>query len=126
MRIELVQLVPGSCWNVNAGTGVHHTGCWSEDLESDAAGLEAQGWPIVAHGVDDGSTMATFSYHQVPGIGLFGAGEHRESGDARDDGARTSLAPAAASRYGLSSRRDTVTMWVSSGPSQMRPRHASL
>ncbi|MEX0665145.1 MAG: VOC family protein [Acidimicrobiia bacterium] len=70
MRIELVQLVPGSCWNVNGGTGVHHTGCWSEDLEADAARLEAQGWPIVAHGVDDGGTMATFSYHQVPGIGL--------------------------------------------------------
>jgi hypothetical protein len=70
MRLELVKLVPGTCWNVNGGTGVHHTGCWSEDLESDAARLESQGWPIVAHGIEDDGTMATFSYHQVPGVGL--------------------------------------------------------
>ena len=49
---------------------MHHTGCWSEDLESDAARLESQGWPIVAHGVDDDGAMAIFSYHQVPGVGL--------------------------------------------------------
>jgi hypothetical protein len=70
LRIELCQLVPGSCWNVNGGTGVHHTGCWSEDLESDATRLEAQGWPVVAHGVDDAGAISVFSYHQVPGIGL--------------------------------------------------------
>ncbi len=33
---------------------------------------------------------------------------------------------AAASRYGFNSRRDTVATWVSSGPSQIRPRRASL
>ncbi len=70
LRLELVKLLPGTCWTVNGGTGVHHTGSWSEDLESDAARLEAQGWPIVAHGVDDDGAMAIFSYHQVPGIGL--------------------------------------------------------
>jgi len=70
LRLELVKLRPGTCWTVNGGTGVHHTGCWSADLEADAARLESQGWPIVAHGVDDGGAMATFSYHQVPGVGL--------------------------------------------------------
>ena len=70
LRLELVKLLPGTCWTVNGGTGVHHTGCWSADLESDAARLASQGWPIVAHGVDDDSAMAVFSYHQVPGVGL--------------------------------------------------------
>ena len=32
--------------------------------------LASQGWPIVAHGVDDDGAMAVFSYHQVPGVGL--------------------------------------------------------
>ena len=70
LRLELVKLLPGTCWTVNGGTGVHHTGAWSADLEADAARLEAQGWPIVAHGVDDDGAMAIFSYHQVPGVGL--------------------------------------------------------
>jgi hypothetical protein len=70
LRLELVKLLPGTCWAVNGGTGVHHTGCWSEDLVADAARLESQGWPIVAHGVDDQGAMAIFSYHQVPGVGL--------------------------------------------------------
>ena len=70
MRIELVKLIPGTCWNVNGGTGVHHTGCWSEDLAADAAALEQQGWPIVAHGVGDDGAMGVFTYHQVPGVGL--------------------------------------------------------
>jgi Glyoxalase/Bleomycin resistance protein/Dioxygenase superfamily len=70
LRLELVKLLPGTCWTVNGGTGVHHTGCWSADLDADAARLEAQGWPIVAHGVDDDGAMAIFSYHQVPGVGL--------------------------------------------------------
>jgi len=70
LRIELVQLLSGTCWNVEGGAGVHHAGCWSGDLTADAARLEAQGWPMVAHGVDDDGTLAAFSYHQVPGIGL--------------------------------------------------------
>jgi len=70
LRLELVKLLPGTCWTVNGGTGVHHTGGWSADLEADAARLESQGWPIVAHGVDDHGGMAMFSYHQVPGVGL--------------------------------------------------------
>ncbi len=70
LRLELVKLLPGTCWTVNGGTGVHHTGGWSADLEADAARLQSQGWPIVAHGVDDDGAMAVFSYHQVPGVGL--------------------------------------------------------
>ena len=70
LRLELVKLLPGTCWTVNGGIGVHHTGCWSDDLEADAARLESQGWPIVTHGVDDDGAMAMFSYHQVPGVGL--------------------------------------------------------
>ena len=71
LRLELVKLLPGTCWTVNGGTGVHHTGGWSADLEADAARLESQGWPIVAHGVDDHGAMAMFSYHQVPVSGCW-------------------------------------------------------
>ena len=70
LRLELVQRIPGTCWEIVGGSsGIHHTGCWADDLRADAARLEADGWPIVAHGVGPDGGIAMFSYHQVPGIG---------------------------------------------------------
>jgi Glyoxalase/Bleomycin resistance protein/Dioxygenase superfamily len=70
LRIELVERRPGTCWTVEGGDGVHHTGCWSENLEAEAKELEGLGWPIVAHGIGEHGGFAVFSYHQVPGVGL--------------------------------------------------------
>jgi hypothetical protein len=70
--IELVERRPGTCWEMpDGGVGVHHTGCWSEALEADATRLVGLGWPMVAHGVGEQGEFAVFSYHQVPGQGLF-------------------------------------------------------
>jgi hypothetical protein len=66
LRLELVQLVPGSCWTVDGKPGIHHVGCWSEDIAADAARLQEEGWPVVAHGVADDGALAGFSYHQTP------------------------------------------------------------
>ena len=71
LRIELVERVPGSCWDLHGRCGVHHSGCWSADLAADSERLVALGFPIVAHGVDEAGGVAVFSYHQVPGSGLF-------------------------------------------------------
>ncbi len=70
LRLELVRHQVGTCWDLAGAAGIHHTGCWSNQLEADAATLEAQGWPIVAHGVGEAGEFAVFSYHQVPGLGL--------------------------------------------------------
>jgi hypothetical protein len=70
LGLELVQRIPGTCWDVAGGTGVHHTGCWADDLVADSERLEADGWPVVAHAVGEDGRPAMFTYHQVPGIGL--------------------------------------------------------
>ena len=71
LGLELVQRIPGTCWEIaGGGSGVHHTGCWADDLVADSARLDAEGWPMVAHAVGDDGRPAMFTYHQVPGIGL--------------------------------------------------------
>jgi hypothetical protein len=67
LRLELVQRIPGTPWELAGGSGVHHTGCWADDLEADSARLAADGWPLVAHGVTPEGGMAMFSFHRVPG-----------------------------------------------------------
>ena len=68
LSLELVQRIPGTPWELaGGGTGVHHSGCWADDLEADAARIAADGWPLVAHGVMPDGGMAMFSYHRVPG-----------------------------------------------------------
>ncbi len=71
LTIELCGHLPGTPWTIDGRPGVHHLGSWSEDLAADSARLEAMGWPLVMHGVDDSGGMITFVYHQAPGIGYF-------------------------------------------------------
>jgi hypothetical protein len=71
MHLELVERIPGSIWDLDGRDGVHHTGAWTWDLIGDAAAIEAKGWPVVASGVGEGGEMVSFSYHEIPGQGLF-------------------------------------------------------
>jgi hypothetical protein len=68
LSLELVQRIPGTPWELaGGGTGVHHTGCWADDLEADSARLAADGWPLVAHGTTPEGGMVMFTYHRIPG-----------------------------------------------------------
>ncbi len=71
LTIELCGHLPGTPWTIDGNPGVHHLGSWSEDLVGDSARLEALGWALVMHGIDDTSGISTFAYHQAPGIGYF-------------------------------------------------------
>jgi hypothetical protein len=65
-RIEVIQAIPGTVWVPSAGSGIHHLGYWSDDVEGDAARLERTGYVMEALGrVPDGT--APWSYHRAPG-----------------------------------------------------------
>jgi hypothetical protein len=65
-RVEVVQAVADTLWVPAPGSGIHHAGYWSEELEADSAQLEAHGYLTEAKGVrPDGS--AAWAYHRRPG-----------------------------------------------------------
>ena len=43
-RLEIIRTVPGTLWEPAAGSGVHHMGYWSDDIEADSDALAHQGW----------------------------------------------------------------------------------
>jgi len=64
-RIEVIQAIEGTVWVPSAGSGIHHLGYWSDDVEGDGTRLEASGYVREAHGrVPDGP--APWSYHRAP------------------------------------------------------------
>jgi glyoxalase/bleomycin resistance protein/dioxygenase superfamily protein len=43
-RLEVIRAVPGTLWEPAAGSGVHHMGYWSDDIEAESASLARRGW----------------------------------------------------------------------------------
>lgn len=53
-RIEIVRSVPGTVWTPVAGSGIHHMGYWSDDVEGDVAVLTDRGYAAEALGREPG------------------------------------------------------------------------
>ncbi|MCX4763670.1 VOC family protein [Streptomyces sp. NBC_01275] len=48
-RLEIVRRVPGTTlWEPTPGSGIHHFGYWSDDVDADTAALERHGYVIEA------------------------------------------------------------------------------
>jgi hypothetical protein len=47
-RIELVQAIPGTLWEVPRPGRAHHLGYWSDDVPAMSAALAARGLPLAA------------------------------------------------------------------------------
>ena len=63
---EIVEASPGTLWDPSvAGGGVHHLGFWSTDVATDAARLEAAGYPCGATAATPDGRPAGFSYHRL-------------------------------------------------------------
>jgi hypothetical protein len=63
-RVEVIASVPGTVWVSAAGSGVHHLGYWSDDLDADAAALVGRGYREEARGVHpDGTPMWGYFGH---------------------------------------------------------------
>jgi len=63
-RIELMQEVPGSVWECNEHSNVHHIGFWSDDLPGDSARLAGAGCPLQVCGRAGDSVPINFAYHR--------------------------------------------------------------
>jgi hypothetical protein len=64
-RIEVIQAIEGTVWVPSAGSGIHHLGYWSDDVEGDGEQLEQDGYVMEARGrVPNGP--APWSYHWRP------------------------------------------------------------
>ncbi|WP_020109442.1 VOC family protein [Nocardia sp. 348MFTsu5.1] len=60
-RLEVVRSVPGTFWEPAEGSGVHHVGYWSDDVDADAAELVSQGYVTEAtRSGPDGSLFFAF------------------------------------------------------------------
>ena len=60
-RLEVVRSVPGTFWEPAEGSGVHHVGYWSDDVDADAAELASQGYVTEAtRSGPDGSLFFAF------------------------------------------------------------------
>lgn len=57
-RLEVIQAVPGTIWTPVEPSGLHHIGCWSDDVEGDARRLLATGYDVEAEGLDDAGGVA--------------------------------------------------------------------
>jgi hypothetical protein len=64
-RLEIIRAVPGTLWEPESGSGIHHLGYWSDDVAADAAELVAHGHVVEATGSrPDGRPYWTF--HRSP------------------------------------------------------------
>ena len=66
-RIEVVQAIPGTLWEVPRPGSAHHLGYWSDDVPAMSAALAARGLPLAARvgtGQPDGE--APIVMHRAP------------------------------------------------------------
>ena len=64
-RLEVIQAVPGTIWTPVEPSGLHHIGCWSDDIAADTARLQAKGYEVEAEGLDDSGAVA-WAYFSGP------------------------------------------------------------
>jgi catechol 2,3-dioxygenase-like lactoylglutathione lyase family enzyme len=50
-RLEVIRSRPGTLWVPVEGSGIHHLGYWSDDVEADVEALAARGFAVEAQGV---------------------------------------------------------------------------
>ncbi|MGA2836546.1 MAG: VOC family protein [Acidimicrobiales bacterium] len=62
--LELIEEVPGSVWECNDHSNLHHIGFWSEDLPADSARLGGSGCPMQLCGRSGGDAPVSFAYHR--------------------------------------------------------------
>jgi hypothetical protein len=63
-HLELILEVPGSVWECNQYSNLHHIGFWSDDLAADGSDLTRAGCPLQLCGRSDGAAPVSFAYHR--------------------------------------------------------------
>jgi hypothetical protein len=65
-HVELVQEVPGSVWECNEHSNLHHIGVWTDALPADSASYTDLRCPLQLCGRDDDGAPVQFAYHRDP------------------------------------------------------------
>ena len=65
-RIELIEELPGSVWECNEHSNLHHIGFWSDSLAVDVAALVAARCPLQLSGRDGDTAPVQSAYHRDP------------------------------------------------------------
>ena len=65
-HIELVLEVPGSVWECNEHSNLHHIGVWTDALPEDSARYAELRCPLQLCGRADDGSLQQFSYHRDP------------------------------------------------------------
>lgn len=68
-HLELILELPGSLWECNEYSNLHHIGFWSDDLAADGARLTGSGCPLQLCGRNGDVVPVSFSYHRN-GLGV--------------------------------------------------------
>lgn len=61
-HIELIEAVPGSVWELNPYSNIHHIGFWSPDVPGDSQRLHGGGCPLEVMGY--GGDRPRWAYHR--------------------------------------------------------------
>jgi hypothetical protein len=63
-HLEVIEEVPGSVWECNQYSNLHHIGFWSDDLGTDGAALGNSGCPMQLCGRAGAEAPVSFAYHR--------------------------------------------------------------
>jgi catechol 2,3-dioxygenase-like lactoylglutathione lyase family enzyme len=65
-HIELIQEVPGTVWECNEHSNLHHIGFWSDSLVDDVTSFVAARCPLQLSGRDGDNAPVQSAYHRDP------------------------------------------------------------
>jgi hypothetical protein len=63
-HLEVIQEQPGTVWECNQHSNLHHIGLWSDDLAGDSAALTGAACPMVLCGRAGDRAPLSFAYHR--------------------------------------------------------------
>lgn len=64
--LELIQAVPGTAWELNESSNLHHVGFFTSDLGGDSNELSSAGCPLLLGGRTGDRAPTSFVYHRDP------------------------------------------------------------
>jgi catechol 2,3-dioxygenase-like lactoylglutathione lyase family enzyme len=65
-HIELLRGAPGSIWDGESSTGLHHAGVWSNDIATDVEQFLSAGWTVIAAAKAPADGFGSFAYVSPP------------------------------------------------------------
>jgi hypothetical protein len=61
--VELIEAIPGSIWELNEHSNLHHIGVWADSIPVDSDALHNMGCPLQLAGREGDTSPVHFAYH---------------------------------------------------------------